>query len=352
MIFLTFLLPSIFVMLFAWFFTKTIVWKEVIVQLLSQMALIGIMTAIMLSSNTRDVEVWNGQVTKKYSEKVSCDHSYRCNCYQSCSGSGKSRSCTTVCQTCYEHSYDVSWRVKSNIGIFTISRVDRRGLKTPPRWETVKIGEPVSSTHSYTNYIKGSPDSLFHKKSLLKKYKENLPKYPSNVYDYYRLNRLVNLGVNVDTKLFNEELSKINGELGPLKEVNFILVLVPEGYPYEYHSALEQHWLGGKKNDAILVISADKENNIEWVDVISFSYSDFKVALRNDIIDAKKVTPEILPVIKNRIEKTFKRRPMQDYEYLQASVQPTHGQWIFGFIFSIILALGLSYFFHKNDNLH
>jgi hypothetical protein len=108
----------------------------------------------------------------------------------------------------------------------------------------------------------------------------------------------------------------------------------------------------GLEGNAVLVISADKENNIKWVEVISFSYSDFKVALRNDILDFKKVTPEILPVIKNRIAKTFKRRPMKDYEYLQASVQPTHGQWIFGFVFSVIIAIGLSYFFHKNDNLH
>jgi hypothetical protein len=170
------------------------------------MTLIGIMTAIMMSSNTRDVEVWNGQVTGKYSEKVSCSHSYSCNCYRSCSGSGKNRSCSTICQTCYEHSYDVSWRVESNIGTYTISRIDRRGLSKPPRWDRVKIGEPVSDTHTYTNYIKGSPDSLFHKKKLLKKYQKDLPKYQSKVYDYYRLNRLVNLGVNVDNNLFNKEI--------------------------------------------------------------------------------------------------------------------------------------------------
>lgn len=31
---------------------------------------------------------------------------YQCNCYQSCSGSGSSRSCRQVCQTCYYTCYD------------------------------------------------------------------------------------------------------------------------------------------------------------------------------------------------------------------------------------------------------
>src|SRR3990170_4598607 len=44
------------------------------------------------------------EVVKHNVDERTC--SYQCNCYQSCSGSGSSRSCRSVCQTCYYDCYD------------------------------------------------------------------------------------------------------------------------------------------------------------------------------------------------------------------------------------------------------
>ncbi len=74
-----------------------------------------------------DVEIWNGEVTKKQRTLVSCSHSYQCNCRQTCSGSGSNQSCTQICDTCYEHSNDWDWDVSSTAGNFTIDRIDRQG---------------------------------------------------------------------------------------------------------------------------------------------------------------------------------------------------------------------------------
>ncbi len=51
-------------------------------------------------SATSDTEIWNGQIISKHRVEDEYIRTYDCNCYDSCSGSGKNRSCTRVCLTC------------------------------------------------------------------------------------------------------------------------------------------------------------------------------------------------------------------------------------------------------------
>lgn len=349
MAYLFYLIPSMVILLFAWWISKEITIKEVLVQLLAQMALIGLMTFMIFHSNNLDTEVWNGVISSKERKVVSCSHSYSCRCRPVCTGSGKTGSCSTKCDTCYKHSYDVSWYAFNNIGeSFTISRVNSQGTIEPPRWSSIRKGDPTSTTHSYQNYIKGNPSSLFRDQGLKSQFKGQLPTYPEKIYDYYKLNRLVSLGVSVDKDLWNNKISEINGRLGKEKQVNFVVVLT-KNKPTIYANALGQHWLGGKKNDVILLIDVNDSLEINWAEVISLTYPDFKVNLRNDINIVKTLSIDVLDIAETRIKNSFKRRPMSDFEYLNAAVMPSTNQWIFGLLFSIILSLGLSYLFHKID---
>ena len=350
MVFLIFLIIPLIIALGSWILFKEISWKEVLVQLGVQIIFIGLLTAGIYTRNTADVEILNGRVTDKEKIKTFCSHSYSCNCHQVCTGSGKSRSCHSQCSTCHEHFYDIDWIVKTSLDIvIEIDRVDRQGLQTPARWEAVKLGEPVASQHMYTNYIKGNPQSLFQKQGLVSVYKNKLPSYPNDIYDYYRLNRLIQIGTNIpDVNSWNEQLSELNAELGSAKQVNIIIILI-QGLPQEYFQALEQHWLGGKKNDAILLIGLDN-NQILWSEVMSWGNEDFKVSLRNAILsiqtlDRDKVIANTREIIKTK----YIRREMKDFEYLKASIQPTKGQYIFGLIFGLVLSLGLSIFFYFKD---
>ena len=191
-----------------------LIWKhDVTLRDLGISAALGIAaTAIVYAcgmvSQTADTEIINGEVVSKDSQHVSCSHSYDCNCRmvrvpQTCSGTGKNRTCTgggteRKCDTCYEHSFDVDWMVRSNIGSFGISRVDRQGLMTPPRWAQVANGDPVSKTHMFTNYVKAVPESLFHAHAELNgKFDAMIPAYPSDIYDPYKINRAISVGVPV-----------------------------------------------------------------------------------------------------------------------------------------------------------
>lgn len=139
-------------------FLDSITWKEFGLIVLAQLFVAGIVSC----SNTRDIEAWNGVVTGKQKVAVPCSHTYSCNCHEVCSGSGKDRSCRTECDTCYEHhsflrtipGNDYDWRVYTSNGeVVEIDRVDRQGVREPPRFTAVRMGEPTTLAHTYTNYM-------------------------------------------------------------------------------------------------------------------------------------------------------------------------------------------------------
>lgn len=299
---------------------------------------------------THDTEIWNGEVVKKYSDKVSCEHSYSCNCTTVCSGTGSNRTCQQVCQTCYEHSYDVDWVVKANVGGTTISRVDRQGLKTPPRWAAVKIGEPYSETYSFTNYIKAAPDSLFAgSKALIQQYEGKFPNYPS-IHDYYKVNRVISLGVSID-KTLNEKLNELHKKWGPQKQINVIPVFVNEKYSQEFFKALEAKWLGGKKNDAVIVTQIDKNGNVSWTRVMS--RDEHKVFDKSIEFDMAQMgtfdTDKFVKILDDNVMNKFQRENFHKYEYLLNEFTPSGIAVTLGLILSLIINIVVGYFAVKED---
>lgn len=333
----------------AFILSKGITWKEFLAQVAAQ-AVVAITSALICSCvATHDVETLNGVVTGKERNRVSCSHSYPCNCRQVSCG----KDCTTTtCDTCYEHSWDYDWDVYTSFGeTVTINRVDRQGVREPHRWTVVKIGEPVSLPHSYTNYVKAAPDSLFRHQGLKDKYASQIPNYPDRYYDYYRLDHLVTVGVSVtDAKAWNDDLAKLNSELGSPKQVNIIVVLV-RNQPREYYYALEEAWVGGKKNDAILVVSLDDANKPQWAQVMAWTVTkDFEVKLRDDVMDEPVLDrTATMRILYDNVQRYFKRKPMKDYEYLKSAIVPSTTAWVVSILIGLLVSGGLTYLFHTQD---
>lgn len=297
------------------------------------------------AQQTLDVEVMNGEVISKRSEHVSCEHSYSCNCrsVQSCSGSGQHRSCSTstVCDTCYEHSYDVDWKVKANIGEVNISRIDRQGIHTPPRWSAVAAGEPFAKEHFHTNYVKAVPDSIFNTAQNIDKSKfvNMIPAYPHNVFDYYRLNRALTVGVNVpDIQQWSNDISTILKQLGPQKQANIIVVFVKTTDP-QYEFALRSAWLGAKKNDVVILIGTENYPKLDWVRILSWTDSElFKIQLRDDLQEFDEIDRvSFMSVIAKNISQSFKRKSMKDFQYLENEINPPN--WVVAITLSIMILI-------------
>jgi hypothetical protein len=345
------IVPLLFVLL-AFFLSKKIVWQELLLIIGAQAIVAAAAAGICYSSNISDTETWNGSVTRKRQVEVSCSHSYSCNCRESCSGSGKNQSCSTVCDTCYEHTNDWDWRVWFSTGSeVNVERVDRRGSDMPDRYNRVVIGEPIAETRSYDNYVKASPDSLFRHQGLAQKYAASLPAYPGHVYDYYRLDRIVQVGTQVpDLPQWNLDLARLNAELGAPRQVNVIVVLV-QHQPDDWYDALEEKWIGGKKNDVVLVVSLDRERKPEWARVMAWTVNPiFKVKLRDQIMAAPILERwTVMEALRSTIVAYHHRKPMADFQYLAASITPTGTEWTVTLLLGFLVAAGLTWLFQVND---
>lgn len=301
-----------------------------------------------------DIEIHNGRLTSKTSEHVSCEHSYSCNCREICTGSGKDRSCSTTCDTCYEHSYDVDWKLKTEVGDIKVSRVDRRGIFEPPRFSRAQPGDPVSVAKSYQNYIKAAPDSLFSKateQTLKAQFEGRLPAYPDDVHDLHYVNRVIVQGVPVpDVARWNSDLQELLATLGPKKQVNAVLVMTNEVNP-NFAEALRAAWLGGKKNDVVVVLGMPQYPEIAWTRVFSWTDRElFKVELRDDLQELHTLDrAAVMATLRKHIERDFVRKSMKDFAYLQNEVEPPLWLVVLLALGSLGVSVGVSMYFARNS---
>lgn len=294
-------------------------------------------------SGMQDLQILNGQVVSKERQEVGCRHSYSCNCRTQRVGTGNNATTTTVCDTCYEHDYDVDWLIYTSVGRYDIDTTDRQGLIEPDFWTKAQPGDPASTVGTYTNYIMVAQGSLFNKQQKLieQKYAGILPSYPYGIYNKYSFNHALPVNVNVpDIDAWNSKLAMILRELGPAKQVNVLVVFVNAGQ--DYAEALKSHWLGGKKNDVVVILGMKQYPNVEWVNVMSWTKQElFKIELRNAILDASTVHPATTTdLIAEKISKKFQRREMAEFEYLKEEAPfPT---W--SFVICLLLLIGGSFF--------
>jgi hypothetical protein len=328
-------------------FQHIISWKEFLI-LIGISALIAVTSmGIIYYRNTTFTEMWNGLVNSKKWVKVDCEHSYECNCWNDCDSKGN---CTRHCMTCYEHDFDISWMVYDTAGHeFEIDRIDRQGLKEPERWTIVKIGDPTTKEHTYTDYIKASKGSLFKKETEYPGF--NIPPYPG-IYDYYQADKLLAYTVIDNLKYWQRQLAILNGGVGPSREANVILVIVKNQDPKFYY-ALQQKWVNGSQNDIVVMISVDNNKQIQWANTLCLAqYDIFRVKLRDGILAIGTLDMEkILKEINTNVMKYFKRKDMKNFEYLRASVMPTFGQLITALIVNIIICCGFTWFFYNDSTL-
>ncbi|MFN7311154.1 MAG: hypothetical protein ACK5T0_07275 [Vampirovibrionales bacterium] len=328
-----FVLTSL-VLLGFWLVSKQICWRECITQFVVQSLVILGMCFLIMSSSLQDNEYVTGRVVSKARDQIHCKHSYQCHCVRTRRGSR--------CSTCYEHGYDVVWFAETNLPKrIYIKPVDRRGIIQPPNWAKLSVGDPMTLPIQYENYIKADPDSLFaNDASSIKK--ENLIPYPDKLYDDYKLDRF--LGDSVKSKVkANQLLAELNADIGAKTKANVIVYATSK--PKDYAKQLQRAWKGGKQND-IIIVAGVKKSEIQWVDVIGLSYPDFKVKLRNVIQDHPKVDTALFPKIRDTILAHYKIREMSDFKYLQESFKPTLLQWILGAMISLLVSVGLGFFFH------
>jgi hypothetical protein len=325
-------------------------WREWIIHELTLIALISTGYFYALHLSVTDTEIWSGVVVSKDRVLTRCCHSYKCNCHESCNGSGTKRSCHEVCSTCYRHSEDIAWEARSsNAELVYRDGCNNPGTATPARWTGIRIGEPTAHEHEFVNYIKGNPTPLGLLTGASARYPGLIPEYP-RVYDHYRADRAIAVGLAPpDLASLNTELAHINGELGATRQVNIILILVGSGDP-KWMEGLREAWLGGKKNDLTVVVGFATFPRIAWTDVLSWTRNeDIRPKVRNRIRALENWDgTSALKIIEEEVKTRFERRPMAEFEYLKDTLEPPNWMIAFLFVLGTLSSLGLSYLFLQN----
>ena len=359
--YLIILVPVLVALVARWKFDATITWKETAAQIVGVTLILSGVWLAGSYAQTHDTEIWNGEVTNKTRHHDDYVRSYSCRCRQSCSGSGDSRSCHEVCDTCYEDHYTVEWYLDTTIGKVRLKYRDstsRRVYSEPDPQDYVDayIGEPCSTTYAYTNYIKAVPDSLFNMEAAEYAQFDNLiPHYPE-VYGKYHVDHVITMGMgsNVEIQDWNNYLAGKLKTLGPSSQANVIIILVNTA-DQTYRHALETAWLGGKKNDVIVMAGVTNYPKIDWVDTITLGQNAdnglMTVKIRDELTKLGSIEngQSFIDVVATNVDKHFDRKPMADFEYLKDDIAPADWVVILAFILAFILSAVLTVVFHIYD---
>lgn len=344
--------------------SRDITWGEIAGQVVIVCLLVGLTYHLGKVGKTDDTEIYNGQITAKHRQNGEYTESYSCHCHEVCEpedDDGKEEeSCHDECETCYREHYTVQWWLESTIGVYDVDSADWLSpsvyaLPDPPLYQNAAPGQACSKEQSYTNYVKAVPNSLFGAMSALtqQQYVHQIPAYPE-VYNLYHIDRIINVGSHVDAAIltkFNDQLNDANKTLGPKKQAN-IIVIVTSITDDMYRYAVENAWLGGKKNDIVVFIGSKDGHKIDWVDVMTWAMNKgnglFHATLQDDINHVGVIDPDqLVPVIAGDVDKYYTRPHMKDFKYLEREIQPPTWVLIFALILGIVGSIGCTYFFEN-----
>jgi hypothetical protein len=356
-----FALPIVVMLIVKVIFSATISWREAALQVFTPILISSVLIYSSVAGQSSDVEIWNGEVVSKARVHDYWLESYDCNCVTTCSGTSPNESCTEVCETCYTDHYTADWNVQSNIGTnFKVGSVDyeyessRDNAPDPAAFLEAYKGMPCSVEHSYDNWLKAVPDSLFtdHRGSDVT-YAAHMPAYPK-VYSYWHVNRLLMVnGASVpNAKDIEAQLDEWNKTLGVAKQANVIMVVVKD-FPATYRYSLERAWKGAKKNDVILLVGTDDNKTITWTDVVTFGHNMGNELMTKDMIgsllDYGKFDTGLIDVAGKIVATRFDREPMANFQYLQELIKPSDSAWNWAMGLSIFFTLLLTFLNHSFD---
>jgi hypothetical protein len=347
------------------YFKNEFTYKEMISQGVVSLAVIFGVFSLGSHYQTYDTKLVNGVVTELNPRRENCKTGWSdfkdgfCTEYrtrqvpngQTCTtNSNGVRICTTNYKTQYNYIY--SWErryfVETDINEgYEIKRIDRQGKEFPPRFTEIKIGDPVTDSISYTNYIRAATDSLFNDRLP----SDELPplSYPT-IRDYYKANRVIIFGVEFDSNLYREWNDKISILNSNIRKSNANVIIVITGESQEFADKLAQAWEAHNINDVIVSIGINN-NSISWTDVRSWSSNELiNVSIRDEILNLSEINVDIInEIISSNIMMYYSQKDMSEFEYLADDIPPPFWAMILAFLILFVISPIVTVVLSKNQ---
>lgn len=259
-------------------------------------------------------------------------------CTESCSGSGKDRTCTTTCVDCSHSEYHPPcWEAEDNAG--NTHGIDQSFYKRlVSAWgnETFEELNRDFYTDDGDRYHTSMPDSALKVGSpALFGYTrggtyKNKVRGSRSVFNYVEVDSLDSARYGLFKGTSSEPLQGIadQGLSSILRQTNWLhgmqdqvhlSVMVFKDQPPEAGYAQEALMVGGNKNEFTVIIGlSSSDSTIRWVRPVSWTTQErLKLSVRSDVLAMGKFDgPRLGMYLAENVPKKFIRRQFSEFDYL------------------------------------
>ena len=297
---------------------------------------------------------------------------------EQCSGSGDKRTCRTVTKTRIDHHPEY-WELADKLG-GTMNVEESDYLKARAKYgakfedlyhsDQVSYGDgdsyvvtvtdivPHVQSHEEVNYVKAVKYNIIKAETFPKKiemYKKDgqLLEYPSIMLGdigNYNIERVLTAkNVLINDYNMSKSLENYASVMGPVKQVNPLIYIVKNQSP-EFVEILKAYWVNGAKNDAILILNINNDNNITWSDTIAWTKSPaFKVQNQSIYKGLNINDPKVIQLYISQIQLNFKRTSMKEFEYLKHNIDLSFTAEMVILLINLLLSGAAFVYFTIND---
>lgn len=326
-------------------------------------------------AQTMDYEYWGGYgVEAVYNEHWN-EYIHRTCTRQSCSGSGKNRSCTTTTYDCsYVKDHPEYWtiednnRIEVNIDESQYKELARRwnnntfrAMHHPchticgdayfTRWDkNWNTYEFVTTVHTYENRVQAqNPNSLYGFPTVTKEQAKNegLFEYPEIVQNYKVPTFLVEGQKTGNILVAENKINKFAAEYGFTKHIRPWFVIFNHG-TVDRCKQQQNYWKGSNKNEFVICMIM---NGTEVQDVYPFTWSEadslrieardwFKMNHSNDI-------PKYAEWFTREASTRFKKKSFKEFSYLAVQLPFKWVAW--SWVLTLVVSVGCTAFCVMNE---
>lgn len=377
------LIPIVTILFLLIKYSQKVTWWEYLIHFGVAVLLIAVMKVIGEKSLTNDTEYWGDLIKQaKYYEPYSIWDHETCTRQVSCGTDSKGN--TKYCSESYDcshlDSHSARWEIVTvtgweisisedfykqllkkfgvNLCFQDMNRerecgfgdyvVDDGNMYYAEWNKTPQTSCAVTKTHTYENKVQCS-HSVFNFQNIKP---EEAKK--AGLYDYpdiknYEVATILGAGKNI-TNLDSAEvkLHYLNGNLGPKKQVR-VWILIFYDKPLSTGKLQEIYWKGGNKNEFVITIGLDKQNNITWCYPFSWTdKSELKIGAREYVVSQKVLNlVNLSDYLYKELDSKWIRKQFKEFSYL--TVEPPLWGLIVAFVLQIIFNIGYSIWSVKNE---
>lgn len=372
MVWLALIVPLITAAALLFLYRAKTCWWEYLLVIGPSIVLIFLLKLIMVSYNTSDTEYLGDHIThvRHYDE---WDEWITRTChYETCTGTGNSRSCTTHSYDCSYRQYHSEYWVKiTSLGKeITIDRSEYKSLlkRFGSQEQFVDMNrdfyrldgdaqqyawlggplevEAVTAEHSYTNKVKASSSVFKFQDIDEKEAKEwGLKDYPKVSVD----KQSVIIGEYPPDLRAERKLDYINGVYGPKHQVR-VFILLYKNQPYSVVNKQVSYWQGGNKNELLIHIGLDSlTHKIQWYDGTSWMDKPEATAAIKTFLSTQESfsADRLADAMLQIIPRHWHRKNFSDFDYLEVEITPTQLSWLL--ILLLVYNIGISVWAVRNQ---